>query len=1347
MTMAHRHLRVRALVGWILAALAAGVLGAAAETRYVSPAGLHIAPFTNWPGAATNIQSALDACAAEDRVVVSNGTYALLTTVRVTNGVALASLNGRETVVLDGGALATTQDVVFLMFGSLDGFTISNAPRHGVKSEHGAIFNSLITHARSNGIDSYTTPRVVTNSVLVVSNTLVRGSGGVGIFTCAVDTRIHGCEITGSGDAGVSLRQNDTTGAIQVPRVSNFLIRASTVSSNRNSGIALAFWNYAAELPAVPVLVEDCVIEDNVGERGGGVADSGGSGTDRSSGVRVSGCAIRRNVASVDGGGVYFALNRDPVVEASFLEDNVAARYGGGFFAGSGGSGAMRNCLVRGNVADNGGGALYGALHNDTVVGNVARVRGGGTGGVAARNCIVFYNEAPLSSNDYNSSFAYSCIAPLATGPGNHAGPPGFAGFRNWRLVAGSPCVDTASPFFPAGDYDLDGDPRVWGAGVDSGADEFYPASLRGPLAVEVLAGADRAVVGAPVAFRCDVAGKPATYRWDFSDGFSVADTPFVDRTFSTAGVYVATVVATNADGAASNSVSVVIFPGYTNYVSPAGAHVAPFTNWLAAATNIQEAIAANIPGGVVLVAAGTYDSGGVAWNGALTNRIAITNVLDVVSAAGPNNTLIVGQGPWGDAAVRCAYVAAGARLVGFTLTNGHTRAAGDPDLDQSGAGAWCEPGATLRDCVVRDNSAFQAGGGLRGGSAQDSTLRDNDALYGGGADGAALAECVLAGNVAAQEGGGAWGGSLTNVLLVDNHAVRGGGAAEAALAHSTVAHNHASGSGGGAYRSVAVNSILYLNTAGDAWSNFFNTVCRYCGTAPDPQSTGNVVGDPGFVDAAAGLFSLRADSPALDAAEASPLAVDLAGMPRPVAGAPGAEPRSDLGAYERTGIHYAAPEGGHVWPFLSWADAARDLQSAVDAADPLDEVFASNGVYATGGRASSGALTNRVVIDKAVRVTALHGAAATAIEGRGPVGEAAVRGVELGAGAALVGFTVRAGATRADGDPALDQSGGGIWADPSAVASNCVIVSNAANAAGGGVFGGRLVNSFLSANVATQGGGAAFAAVEFCTLAGNHAADGGGAYAATGRCSIVYFNTASGAGANVAGGAWDTCCVVPDPGGPGHLTNDPLFLAVGDYRLAPDSPCIDAAPGAAPFPAQDLAGTPRPLDGDANGSALPDIGAQEHLHALADSDGDGMPDDWEIANGLAPLAHDAAEDPDGDGLPNLQEHQNDTDPHRADTDGDAQPDGAEVLAGMDPRDPDSFFAIQQMSVGAAGQVFSWPGRTNRLYTVLATDDLTGGMTNHPDFVERPGADGAMAFTNAAPGRINVFGVRVRQAP
>ena len=51
------------------------------------------------------------------------------------------------------------------------------------------------------------------------------------------------------------------------------------------------------------------------------------------------------------------------------------------------------------------------------------------------------------------------------------------------------------------------------------------------------------------------------------------------------------------------------------------------------------------------------------------------------------------------------------------------------------------------------------------------------------------------------------------------------------------------------------------------------------------------------------------------------------------------------------------------------------------------------------------------------------------------------------------------------------------------------------------------------------------------------------------------------------------------------------------------------------------------------------------HGPVCVDWDGDGIPDDWEIAYGLNPAVNDAELDSDGDGVPNWLEYQRGTDP------------------------------------------------------------------------------------------------------
>ena len=80
----------------------------------------------------------------------------------------------------------------------------------------------------------------------------------------------------------------------------------------------------------------------------------------------------------------------------------------------------------------------------------------------------------------------------------------------------------------------------------------------------------------------------------------------------------------------------------------------------------------------------------------------------------------------------------------------------------------------------------------------------------------------------------------------------------------------------------------------------------------------------------------------------------------------------------------------------------------------------------------------------------------------------------------------------------------------------------------------------------------------------------------------------------NVWQNAGGNYCELANPGA-NDISADPLFFdsADGDYHLWPNSPCIDAGTSAS-APGTDIDGDSRPIDGNADGSAEYDIGADE---------------------------------------------------------------------------------------------------------------------------------------------------------
>jgi hypothetical protein len=329
----------------------------------------------------------------------------------------------------------------------------------------------------------------------------------------------------------------------------------------------------------------------------------------------------------------------------------------------------------------------------------------------------------------------------------------------------------------------------------------------------------------------------------------------------------------------------------YVDAANPSPA--APFTNWLAAATDIQSAIDAATDGDLILVTNGLYNTGGRVVYGALTNRVVINKAVTVQSVNGPAVTVILGNRSVVVVAtnVRCVYLTNGAVLAGFTITNGATLFTGDAVREESGGGVWCEStNAVVSNCVLTGNWALEFGGGAFRGTLKNCALQKNSAYEGGGAYSNTLNNCLLTGNAASAVGGGAFQSILNNCTIAGNTA----------------------NSGFGVYQSTLNDCIVYYNPPiGPSQFNYNNSTLNYCCTTPLPASgTGNFTNAPLFVNLT-NDFHLQSNSPCINAGNNSYISMtnDFDGNPRIVGGT------VDAGAYE-----YQTPASMLSYAWIAWA-------------------------------------------------------------------------------------------------------------------------------------------------------------------------------------------------------------------------------------------------------------------------------------------------------------------------------------------------------------------------------------------------------------------------------------------
>ena len=871
--------------------------------------------------------------------------------------------------------------------------------------------------------------------------------------------------------------------------------------------------------------VWDCIISNNVASRGS--AAWGGN---------IHRCRIENNRTTNIGNG---AIRSAYVYDSLIVSNNATWAF---LYAGAN----AYNCTIYGNTG--GGVGDQCVAYNSIIYGNTGAQIGGSPG---CTNC---------------------CSSGYFPGTGNIVANPLFvnAAGGDYRLRADSPCVDTGNAAFLANadGTDYAGAARIQGGKVNMGANE----TTVGSVTASATSGGTLTPSGAFL----------------LTNDFTFVAAPWTGRAFryfTTNGVVIAgggtNLTITAAYGNSAVSVQAVFQDGY--YVDAAnGSDANSGLETNVPLKTLQAAAALALSGDTVRVSPGTYAEGSVrSPDGALANRLAITNAITVRSLQGAAKTFIVGArsasaSGCGADAVRCVYMSAGT-LQGFTLTGGATDITGGPTGEDFGGGlhAPATATATVLDCVISNNIAYSRGGGASLATLHRCWISDNSVVdsngFGAGVRGSTVYDSVVVNN------GGPWSIAYATLFSVTAY-------------NTTPAQN-----------SDVYNSILYTTagngyTSTDANRKVYNSCLT--GTLSATNNGGNnVYGDPLFLNPPGKDFRLHALSPCVSSGNqtygSGRLGLDYAGAAR-IQGA-----QIDMGAYEGgvsgLRVQTVVTGGGTITPaglllyalpasqtftatplpgrqFInfstngvavtnsgtsitltsssdaslvlqanfvgtlyadasksddsgdgtSWATAKRTLQAAVDLTVDGDTVLAAPGVYAEGTRVTptaNGYLLNRVTVTNAITLRSRDGASSTIIRGAFDAGS----GDLYGRGSNAV-RCVYLGKGTLQG---FTLTGGATGRDDSQDENN----------RGGGVYMPEFVytplvlDCVISNNASVRGGGVHSGTIKRCALRDNYASLNSsairGSYAY--HCLVASNRTGGAPTGGAVGYGWCYSCTIGD--------------------------------------------------------------------------------------------------------------------------------------------------------------------------------------------------------------------------
>jgi hypothetical protein len=137
------------------------------------------------------------------------------------------------------------------------------------------------------------------------------------------------------------------------------------------------------------------------------------------------------------------------------------------------------------------------------------------------------------------------------------------------------------------------------------------------------------------------------------------------------------------------------------------------------------------------------------------------------------------------------------------------------------------------------------------------------------------------------------------------------------------------------------------------------------------------------------------------------------------------------------------------------------------------------------------------------------------------------------------------------------------------------------------------------------------------------------------------------------------------------------------------------------------------------NGIGSGALSTRAEIEVLDDTDGDGLPDEWETAHGLDPNSNaDRDSDPDGDTMTNWEE----------------------FIAGTDPQNPENYLKVSEnAALSGGGAILRFNAVSNRTYTIESRANVAASPWTRVADTVASSTSREISITNSQPGSASRF--------